>query len=254
MRFKDRVAIITGGSQGMGKAAALGFAKEGANVVIISRSEEKLQQAAEEIRAAGGKKVTVMAGDVTSSESIKGVVAKTLKEYGKVEILFNYVGGEPNMSEPLKLFTEQTEDYWDKIITLNIKSTVVFCRAVLDSMIKQKYGKIINTAAIAGRVGSPRMVLYSTVKGGIIAFTKSLAMEVAEYNINVDCVSPGPINTPGFNSLFGEEGIKSSSNFVPLKRMGRPEDVGNAVLYLASDDASFITGQTLAVDGGVTMV
>ncbi|OGO23601.1 MAG: hypothetical protein A2144_14310 [Chloroflexi bacterium RBG_16_50_9] len=252
MRFKDKVAIISGGTAGMGKAAALGFAKEGAAVVITSRNEEKLKKATEEIRAAGGK-VTGLKGDVTKSDSIKAVVAKTLEQYGRVDILFNYVGGEPDL-KPMTLFTEQTEDYWDRMIDLNLKSTIVFSRAVLDSMIKQKYGKIINTAAIAGRIGSPRMVLYSAVKGGIIAFTKSLAVEVAPYNINVNCVSPGPINTPGFNQLFGAEGIERSSQFVPLKRIGRPEDVANAAIFLASDEASFITGQTLAVDGGVTMV
>jgi 2-hydroxycyclohexanecarboxyl-CoA dehydrogenase len=251
MRFKDRVVIISGGTAGMGKKAALDFAQEGAAVVITSRSEEKLKKAADEIRAVG--KVTAIKGDVTRSDSIKAVVAKVLEQYGKVDILFNYVGGEPDL-KPMKLFTEQTEDYWDKMIELNLKSTIIFSRAVLDSMIKQKYGKIINTAAAAGRVGSPRMVLYSTVKAGIIAFTKSLAMEVAEYNINVNCVSPGPINTPGFNTLFGQEGVARSAEHVPLQRIGRPEDVANAVLFLASDDSSFITGQTLAIDGGMTTV
>jgi 2-hydroxycyclohexanecarboxyl-CoA dehydrogenase len=252
MRFKDKVAIITGGSEGMGKAAALGFAKEGADVVITSRTEEKLKKASEEIRAAGGK-VKAIQGDVTKSDSIKAVVAQVLKEYGRVDILFNYVGGTPDFT-PFSMFIEQTEDYWDKTITFNLKSTLVFSRAVLDSMIEHKYGKIINTAAMAGRLGSPRMVLYSTVKGGIIAFTKSLAMEVAQYNINVNCVSPGPIDTPGYNILFGKEAAQRTPNHIPLRRIGRPEDVGNAVLYLASDEASFITGQTLAVDGGATMV
>jgi NAD(P)-dependent dehydrogenase (short-subunit alcohol dehydrogenase family) len=252
MRFTNKVAIITGGSQGMGKAAALGFAKEGASVVITSRSEEKLKKAADEIRAAGGSVMPVK-GDVTKSESIKAVVDRVLKEYGRVDILFNYVGGEPDL-KPMTLFTEQNEDYWDRMIDLNLKSTILFSRAVLDSMIKQKYGKIVNTAAIAGRTGAPRMVLYCAVKSGIIGFTRGLAMEVASYNINVNCVSPGPINTPGFNMIFGEEGIKRSSDFVPLKRIGRPEDVANAAIFLASDEASFITGQTLAVDGGATMV
>jgi len=253
MRFENRVAIIAA-SQGMAKAAAIGMAREGASIVITSRNEEKLQKAAEEIRAAGGKEVTAIAGDVTSAESIKNVVTKTLEKYGKIDILYNYVGGEPEMNAPLKLFMEQTEEYWDQIIALNIKSTLRFCRAVLDNMIANKYGKIINTAAMAGRLGSPYMVLYSTVKAGVIAFTKSLAMEVAEYNINVNCVSPGPINTPGFNQLFGDRGPINTEAPSILKRVGKPEDVGNAVVYLASDDAGFITGQTLAVDGGRTMV
>ena len=252
MRFKDKVAIVSGGSEGMGKVAATIFAKEGAKVVITSRSEEKLKKAAEEIRAAGGT-VTPVPGDVTSSESIKNVVAKVLEQYGRVDILFNYVGGEPGLSA-MTPFIEQTEEYWDKMITLNLKSTILFSRAVLDSMMKQKYGKIVNTAAIAGRQGSPRMVLYSAVKGGIIAFTKSLAMEMAPYNINVNCVSPGPIDTPGFNQLFGDEGKQRTSTFVPLGRIGKPEDVANGAVFLASEEAGFITGQTLAVDGGVTMV
>jgi len=252
MRFENRVAIITGGSEGMGKAAALIFAREGAKVAITSRSEEKLKKAVDEIKAAGGTAMSVQ-GDVTSNASIKNVVAKVLEQYGKIDILFNYVGGEPGLSA-MKPFIEHDEEYYDEMITLNLKSTIMFCRAVLDTMMAQKYGKIVNTAAIAGRQGSPRMALYSAVKGGIIAFTKSLAVEMAPYNINVNAVSPGPIDTPGFNKLFGEEGKKRTSNFVPLGRLGRPEDVANGAVFLASEEASFITGQTLAVDGGVTMV
>jgi NAD(P)-dependent dehydrogenase (short-subunit alcohol dehydrogenase family) len=140
------------------------------------------------------------------------------------------------------------------MIDLNLKSTIIMSRAVLDSMIKQKYGKIINTAAIVVRVCGPRMAVYSAFKGGVIAFTKALALEVAPYNINVNCVSPGSIDTPGFNKIF-TDGIRDhASDIVPLGRVGLPEEVASAVLYLASDDASFITGQTLAVDGGATRV
>ena len=252
MRFEKRVAILSGGGSGMAREAALILAKEGASVVISDINEENLNSVADEIRAIGGK-VTTVPGDVTDSKCVNETVGKALEQYGKVDILFNYVGGEPNLS-PMSLFTEQGEDHWKRMIELNLWSTIIFSRAVLDSMIEHKYGKIINTAAIAGRIGSAKMVLYSAVKGGIIAFTKALAIEVAPYNINVNCVSPGPTSTPGFNALFGEEGVKGTEDFVPLKRIGSPEDIANAVVFLASDEASFITGQTLAVDGGVTMV
>lgn len=252
MRFNDRVAIVTGGTAGMGRAAALRFAKEGARVVINGRDENKLNKTIDEICSAGGT-ATAVQGDITRSETIKSIVDSALKQYGKIDILFNYVGGDPDLA-PLTPFIEQTEDFWDRMIELNLKSTITLSRAVLDSMIEQKYGKIINTAAIAGRIGGPRMAVYSAVKGGIIAFTKALALEVAPYKVNVNCISPGPIDTPGFNKIFTGEARKHAADIVPLRRVGLPEEVASAVLYLASDDAAFITGQTLAVDGGATMI
>ena len=252
MRFKDKVAVITGGTAGMGKATALGFAKEGACVVINARNEERLNKTAEEIRSLGGT-VTPVRGDITRSDAVKALVAAALEQYGRIDILFNYVGGDPDLA-PLTPFVEQTEDFWDRMIDLNLKSTIMLSQAVLDSMIKHKYGKIINTAAIAGRVGGPNMAVYSAVKGGVIAFTKALALEVAPYNINVNCVSPGPIDTPGFNRIFTGETKEHAADIVPLGRVGHPEEVAGTVLFLASDDAAFITGQTLAVDGGATMV
>lgn len=252
MGFSNKAAIITGGTAGMGKAAAKALAGEGAKVVIIGRNEANLKNAADEIKSTGGI-VTPVRGNVTQGSSIKTLVNTALEEYGRIDILFNYVGGDPDLA-PLKPFIEQNEDFWNRMIELNLKSTISLCHAVLDTMIKQKYGKIINTAAIAGRIGAPKMAVYSAVKGGIIAFTKALALEVAPYNINVNCVSPGPVDTPGFGKIFTGEDRKHASDIVPLGRVGLPEEVASAVLYLASDEAAFITGQTLAVDGGATMV
>ena len=252
MGFSNKVAIITGGTAGMGKAVAKAFAREGACVVINGRNEKNLDITANEIESAKGI-VTTVQGDITKEECVRNLVSTALEKYGRIDVLFNYVGGDPDLA-PLKPFIEQTEDFWDRMIELNLKSTILLCQAVLDTMIKQKYGKIINTAAIAGRIGGPRMAVYSAVKGGVIAFTKALALEMAPYNISVNCVSPGPIDTPGFNKIFIGEDRERASDIVPLRRVGLPEEVASAVLYLASDEAAFITGQTLAVDGGATMV
>jgi 2-hydroxycyclohexanecarboxyl-CoA dehydrogenase len=252
MRFKDKVAIVTGGGAGMGKAAALGFAKEGAKVYIMGRNEATLKAAAEEYKGKDGKIIPAV-GDVSRRADIKAVAAKVIKENGKVDILVNYAGGNPDHA-PMRPFITETEEYWDKMIETNLLGYMVFCRAVLDSMIKQKYGKIINFGAIAGRVGGPNMAAYSAAKGGVIAFTKALALETAIYGLNANCICPGPIATPGYAAIFGPEGRKATENFVPLKRVGTPEEVGSAVLYLASDDAAFITGQVLTIDGGITMV
>lgn len=252
MRFKDKVAIITGGTSGMGRAAALGFAKEGAAIVVNDIDEKRLSEFADEVASMGGK-ITLAPGDITRHETINGIVANAIKDYGRIDILFNYVGGDPDLA-PQKPFTEQAEAFWDKMINLNLKSTILTCRAVLDTMIKQKGGKIINTGAIAGKIGGPNMALYSAVKGGVIAFTKSLALEMARYNINVNCVCPGPIETPGMKKVFSNQSLEQATAIVPLKRLGLPEEVASAVLYLASDEAAFITGQALSVDGGATMI
>jgi 2-hydroxycyclohexanecarboxyl-CoA dehydrogenase len=252
MKFKGKVALITGGSSGMGRAAALGFSREGAAVVVNDIDEKKLSFVADEINSAGGK-ITAVPGDITKHETIRRMVNKAVEDYGRIDVLFNYVGGDPDLA-PQKAFIDQTEEYWDKMINLNLKSTILACRAVLDTMIKQKSGKIINTGAVAGKIGGPNIALYSAVKGGIIAFSKALALEFAQYNINVNCICPGPIETPGLKKVFSDQNLGQVTAIVPLKRLGLPEEVASAVLYLASDEAAFITGQALSVDGGATMI
>jgi 2-hydroxycyclohexanecarboxyl-CoA dehydrogenase len=254
MRFTNRVAIVTGAGSGMGKATALSFAREGAHVFLSDMAETSLNDTAEEIRSTGGAATTVV-GDITQTKNIYAVVEKAMEQCGRIDILFNHVGGFPGLV-PHKGFMQETEAFWDGIIELNLKTTIVFSRAVLDSMTKQRYGKIINMASTAGKVGTESSVVYGAVKGGIIAFTKSLAKAVAPYNVNVNCVCPGPISTPGFAEMEkNNPGWRDKSvALVPLGRMGRPEEIAGFVLYLTSDEAAYITGQDLSMDGGETMV
>lgn len=252
MRFKDKVAVITGGTSGMGEYAVLGFVKEGASVVINDISEERLERISEKVKSMGGDAL-IIHGDITQTETISRMVSSAIQKYNKIDILFNYVGGEPD-SGPLTPFMEQSAAYWDRMIALNLKSTLLVCQAVLEKMVARKYGKIINTGAIAGKVGGPNMVAYSAVKGGIIALTKALALEMAPFDINVNCVCPGPVETPGFRKVFDGIGDHVAAEVTALKRIGKPEEVASAVLYLASDEAAFITGQAISVDGGATMI
>ena len=181
------------------------------------------------------------------------MVSSAVEKYDKIDILFNYVGGEPDLG-PLTSFMDQSEDYWDRMIDLNLKSTLLVCQAVLEKMVARNYGKIVNTGAIAGKVGGPNMVAYSAVKGGIIAITKALALEMAPFKINVNCVCPGPVETPGFRKIFDGIDDDMAAEVTALKRIGKPEEVASAVLYLASDESAFITGQAISVDGGATMI
>jgi len=252
MRFTDRVALVTGGASGMGRAAVLGFAAEGAAVVVNDIDEAGLAATAEAVRAQGGR-VALAPGDITDAATIDLMVARAVGEFGRVDILFNYVGGDPDLA-PQKPFVDQTDDFWDRMIAVNLKSTIRACHAVLPAMTAQGYGRIVNTGAVAGKIGGPNMALYSAVKGGVIAFTKALALETAPHAITVNCICPGPIATPGLQRVFADQDVRAVTGIVPLGRLGTPEEVASAVLYLASDDASFITGQALSVDGGATRI
>ncbi len=174
-------------------------------------------------------------------------------EFGRVDILFAYAGGDPDLA-PQKPFVEQTEDFWARMIAMNLTSTLRACRAVLPGMMERGHGRIITTGAVAGKIGGPNMALYSAVKGGVIAFTKSLALEAAPHGITVNCVCPGPVATPGLTRVFADQVPEEIVAIVPLHRVGTPEEVASAVLYLASDEAAFITGQALSVDGGATRI
>jgi len=250
MRLKGKTIIVTGSGQGIGKGIALKLAKEGSSVVVADLNEENAQKVADEINSNGGKALAVKV-DITSAEMVKNMILKTIDEFGEISGLVNNAGWDK--VEP---FMESTEDTWDRVIAINIKGTISCCKAVLQEMIPNNYGKIINIASDAGRVGSSGEAVYSATKGGVIAFTKTLAREMARYKINVNCIAPGPTDTPLFEEISSynpkiAEGLKKA---IPFRRLGKPEDLANAVAFMISDEAEYITGQTLSVSGGLTMV
>jgi len=251
MDLKDKVAIVTGSGGGIGRAIALKFASLGANVVA---ADIKIQGAKETVALLekGGTKAIALDTDITDLARVQRMVQTTLDTFGKLDILVNNAGWDI-----VELFTKNTPEFWEKVIAINLKGPIFCTRAVLDHMMEKKYGKIINISSDAGRVGSSGEAVYSACKGGIIAFTKTIAREMARYQINVNCVCPGATDTPLLAEITGGETgakiIEAMVKAVPFRRLAKPEDIAGAVAFLASDEASFITGQTLSVSGGLTM-
>ena len=248
-RFQGKAAIITGGARGIGAAITQRLAGEGAMVAILDIQPEPAQAVADNISAQGGKAISVKV-DITDSQDVKRAVKEVEDKLGRVDILVNNAGWDKVVP-----FTELAEELWDRIIAINLRGPITVTRAVLDGMIARNYGKIVNIASDAGRVGSSGESVYSACKGGIIAFTKTLARELLRYNILINCVSPGPTDTP----LLAEIGAENPKlhealqRALPMRRLGKPDEVATAVAFLASDEASYITGQTLSVSGGLTM-
>ncbi|MHC1581785.1 MAG: SDR family NAD(P)-dependent oxidoreductase [Candidatus Syntropharchaeia archaeon] len=252
MKLKDKVAIVTGAGRGIGRAIALKLAEEGADVVVSDIREKEASEVVKEIEKMG-RKAMVSVTDVTNGDQVREMIKKTLDEFGKIDILVNNAGWDKIM-----LFKDTNEEFWDKIIAINYKGVLNTCKAVIEHMMERKYGKIINIASDAGRVGSLGEAVYSGAKGAVIAFTKTLAREMARYSVNVNCVCPGPTETPLVEELMeeklGGKILGSMEKVVPLGRMAKPEEIAGPVAFLASDEAAFITGQTLSVSGGLTMV
>ena len=249
----NRVALVTGGAQGIGRGIAATLAAQGFRVAIADLNIETATQTAKDLSEAGGTVIAVEV-NVTDTASVAAGVRAVTRDLGPVEIVVNNAGWDDFMP-----FAATTEDFWDKILNLNFKGALRVTQAVLPGMTERGFGRVINIGSDAGRVGSSLESVYSGAKGGIIAFTKTLAREVATKGITANVVCPGPTDTPAlrkFANGAGQDAEKVISGMVravPMKRLGTPEDIGPAVAFFASDAAGFITGQTLSVSGGLTM-
>lgn len=246
MRLKDKVALITGGARGIGKAIAFAYAKEGADIVVADVNLEEAEKTAKEIEALG-RKALALTMDVTDYTKVEEVVNKILDKFAKIDILVNNAG---ITKDNLLLRMSQLE--WDAVLNVNLKGTFNCIRAVSRVMIKQRSGKIVSIASIIGLIGNPGQANYSASKAGIIALTKTAAKELASRNINVNAVAPGFIQTDMTAKLSEELKQKMLSN-IPLNKLGTADDVAAVCLFLASEDSSYITGQTIVVDGGMVM-
>jgi 3-oxoacyl-[acyl-carrier protein] reductase len=249
MRLENKVALVTGSSRGIGREIALAMAREGADVLInYSRSEDAALETVGEIKALGRKAIAVRAG-VTKRSEVEGMVARAVREFGRLDVLVNNAGGFP-----IKPFALITDEDWDEVMDLDLKSVFLCSQAAMAVMRPKKMGAIINIASVSGLVGAVSMVPYSAAKGGVIAFSKALARESAPMGIRVNAIAPGIIETDTALSVFPESALKAYTTYqVPMGRLGRPEEIVGMAVFLASDEASYITGQVYAVDGGFTM-
>lgn len=252
MRLKDWTAVVAGAGSigpgvGNGKATAVLFAREGAKVVCVDKKLEAAGETVEMIKAEGGEAMAIQA-DVTREDEARKVVDETIARYGKIDTLFNNVGiGGGNIG------LDVTEEQWDEIINTNLKSVLNMCKYTVPEMKKNGGGTIVNNSSMAS-YHAHFIYAYSTSKAGVNALTRSLAAGLAKYNIRVNCVAPGLMDTPMVARIMNERRIRMVEERVPLRRHGRPEETACAVLFLASPESSYITGQTIAVDGGMSIL
>ncbi len=252
MKLKGKSALVTGGGRGIGRAIALGLAEEGAQVAVLDILKDNAETVRREIEALGIKGLALGA-DLTRRSDVNQAVEDLIAQWGQLDILVNNAGWDK-----LELFLESEEETWDRIIAINFKAMLYVCKAALPHMVEKNAGRVINIASDAGRVGSMGEAVYAGTKGAIIAFSKTLAREMARYRITVNAVCPGLTETPLLQgirqqSAKSERVIDAVTRAIPLGRVGQPEDVAGAVVYLASPAADYVTGQTLSVSGGLTM-
>jgi 3-oxoacyl-[acyl-carrier protein] reductase len=243
--LKDKVAVITGASRGIGKAAALALVSQGAKVVInYARSSDAAEATVKEITDAGGEAIALQA-DVSQSTEVDNLIKTTLDQFGRIDVLVNNAGITQDT-----LLLRMKPEQWQAVIDLNLTGVFLCTKAVSKTMLKQRSGRIINIASVAGQMGNPGQANYSAAKAGVIGFTKTVAKELANRGITVNAVAPGFIETDMTNDLKSDDIIK----FIPLGRYGKPEEVAGTIRFLASDPAAaYITGQVFNVDGGMVM-
>jgi len=247
MKLNGKSAIVTGAASGIGLATAETLAEAGALVVIADIARDKGEAAAVGIQKKGHKAEYVHL-DITDDKSIAAFVETVQSKVGAIDIIVNGAGWGQ-----IKPFWEMPLDIWSKIVELNLVGPMKLIKALLPKMMERNGGKIVNVGSDAGRVGSSGETVYAGAKGGLIAFTKSLAREVARYNINVNCVCPGPTETP-LLSAVPEKHLEAFKRAIPFRRFGKPQEVADAILFFASPRSDYITGQVLSVSGGLTMV
>jgi len=254
MRLENKVALITGATSGIGRVTSVLFAKEGAKVVLVGRDETKGKEVIKNIKSLGGEAMFVKA-DVSKESDVQQMIRIALKEYGKLDVLFNNAG----IVGPIKNVVDIREDEWNELMNINVKGVFFGLKHAIPVMIKQRKGSIINTASECGIVGFPKYSAYCASKAAVILLTKAAALEYAHYGIRINCICPGATLTRmleyealTFNYKEPEKFYKMVSENIPLGRIAKPEEIANVVLFLASDESSYITGATISVDGGTT--
>jgi len=243
-RLEGRVAIITGAGSGIGRESALLFAREGAKVVVSDYVSEVGEETVRQIKESGGEAIFIKT-DVSKASDAERMVNKTVGEYGKLDILHNNAG----ILGKVAFTGDVTEEDWDRVISVNLRGVFLCSKYAVREMVKQEGGVIVNTASSMGLVGLPGNTAYSAAKGGVIQFTKTMSLEYASSNIRVNCICAGWIDTP-MNENLGERITSWTLRETPMGRWGRPEEIAQAALYLASDESSFVNGTALVVDGG----
>lgn len=246
MIFEGKISIVTGASQGIGENIALELSKEGANVILVDIQKEKLDEVADRVARNKGK-ASVFCADVSRLDQVKEVTEKVIQEHQRIDHLVNNAGITRD-----NLLMRMTEEEWDAVLTVNLKGVFNFSKAVIRNMISNRYGRIVNISSVVGQMGNPGQTNYAASKAGVLGFTKALAREVAPRGITVNAIAPGYIATPMTENL-PEQVKKIFVELIPMKKFGSPDDIAHAVKFLLSDEAAYITGQVINVNGGMVM-